>query len=327
VGAKASEVAIMNTLTVNLHLLLVSFYRPNAKRFKIVMESGAFSSDQYAIESQVRFHGFEPSQTIIEITPRKDETILRHEDILQTLDFHADTIALILLGGVNYYTGQFFDIKDITEKGHKIGAIVGFDLAHAAGNVPLQMHDWGVDFGVWCTYKYLNSGPGGVGGAFIHERHHATADLPRFAGWWGYDLGRRFQMQSGFVAMSGAAGWQISTAQVLPFAAHLASLELIAEAGGMARLRQKSVKLTGFLSFLLKKSSNYGKKFWLLTPENEHERGSQLSIYVPHEGKAFFERLTEGGIIGDWREPNVIRLAPVPLYNTFEEVFRVATFF
>jgi kynureninase len=306
---------------------MVSFYRPSAKRFKIVMEAGAFSSDQYAIESQVRFHGFVPSEAIIEIAPREGEYTLRHEDIVQTLEMHAHSTALVLFGGVNYYTGQFFDIQNITQKGHEIGAIVGFDLAHAAGNVPLQLHEWGADFAVWCTYKYLNSGPGGVGGAFVHERHHAITETPRFAGWWGYDLNTRFKMASGFVPMKGAAGWQVSTAQILPFAAHLSSLTLIAEAGGMTALRQKSVNLTGFFIFLLRSSPNYGKKFWLLTPYEAEQRGAQLSIYVPSEGKAFFERLTEGGIIGDWREPNVIRLAPVPLYNTYEEVFRVSTFF
>ncbi len=327
VGAKPAEVAIMNTLTVNLHLLMISFYRPTAKRFKIVMEVGAFSSDQYAVESQVRFHGFEPSEAIIEIAPRKGEHTLRHEDIIQTLDNQADSIALVLFGGVNYYTGQFFDIKNITQKGHEIGAIVGFDLAHAAGNVPLKLHEWGVDFAVWCTYKYLNSGPGGVGGAFIHERHHTTTDTPRLAGWWGYDLSKRFEMRSGFIPMAGAAGWQISTAQILPFVVHLCSLKLIAEAGGMQALRQKSANLTGFFVCLLQSLPNYGKKFWLLTPNEAEQRGAQLSIYVPSEGKAFFQRLTEGGIIGDWREPNVIRLAPVPLYNSYEEVFEVSTFF
>lgn len=327
VGGKASEVVIMNTLTVNLHLLMVSFYRPTGKRFKIVMEAGAFSSDQYAIESQVRFHGFVPAQAIVEIAPREGEHTLRHEDIIQTLELHAESTALVLFGGVNYYTGQFFDIENITRKGHEIGAIVGFDLAHAAGNVPLQLHEWGVDFAVWCTYKYLNSGPGGVGGAFIHERHHTTTDTPRFAGWWGYELNKRFKMQSGFIPMAGAAGWQVSTAQILPFAAHLSSLALIAEAGGITALRQKSVNLTGFFIFLLQSSPNYGKKFWLLTPHEAEQRGAQVSIYIPSEGKAFFQQLTEGGVIGDWREPNVIRLAPVPLYNTYEEVFRTATFF
>jgi len=327
VGAKPSEVVIMNTLTVNLHLLMVSFYRPTANRFKIVMEAGAFSSDQYAIESQVRFHGFVPSEAIIEIAPREGEHTLRHEDIVQTLETHAKTVALVLFGGVNYYTGQFFDIENITRKGQEIGAVVGFDLAHAAGNVPLRLHEWGVDFAVWCTYKYLNSGPGGVGGAFIHERHHATTGTPRFAGWWGYDLNKRFEMQSGFVPMAGAAGWQVSTAQILPFVAHLSSLSLIAEAGGIEALRQKSVNLTGFFIFLLQSLPNYGKKFWLLTPSEAEQRGAQLSIYVPSGGKAFFRHLTEGGIIGDWREPNVIRLAPVPLYNTYEEVFFVSTFF
>ncbi len=319
VGAKPEEVIIMNTLTVNLHLMMVSFYRPTAQRFKILMEGGAFPSDQYAIESQVRFHGFDPSVSIIELTPRKGEDCLRTEDILQVIENEGDTIALVLLGGINYYTGQLYDMEKITKAGHQKGATVGFDLAHAAGNVPLSLHDWNVDFAVWCTYKYLNSGPGGVSGAFVHERHFKE-NLPRFAGWWGHEETLRFKMEKGFIPMQGAAGWQISTAQVIPFAMHKASLEIFKKAGGMAVLREKAIKLTAFLEFLLKQSS---QNFKTITPSVPSERGTQLSILTDNNGKKLFDYLAENGVICDWREPNVIRLAPIPLYNSFEEVWRV----
>ena len=319
VGAKPEEVIIMNTLTVNLHLMMVSFYRPRAQCFKILMEGGAFPSDQYAIESQVRFHGFDPSVSIIELTPREGEDCLRTEDILQVIENQGDTIALVLLGGINYYTGQLYDMEKITQAGHQKGATVGFDLAHAAGNVPLSLHDWNVDFAVWCTYKYLNSGPGGVSGVFVHERHFKE-NLPRFAGWWGHDETLRFRMEKGFIPMQGAAGWQISTAQVIPFAMHKASLEIFKKAGGMAVLREKAIKLTAFLEFLLKQSS---QNFKIITPSVSSERGTQLSILTDNNGKKLFDYLTKNGVICDWREPNVIRLAPIPLYNSFEEVWRV----
>ena len=319
VGAKPEEVIIMNTLTVNLHLMMVSFYRPTAQRFKILMEGGAFPSDQYAIESQVRFHGFDPSLSIIELTPREGEDCLRTEDILQVIENEGDTIALVLLGGINYYTGQLYDMEKITQAGHQKGATVGFDLAHAAGNVPLSLHDWNVDFAVWCTYKYLNSGPGGVSGVFVHERHFKE-NLPRFAGWWGHDETLRFKMEKGFIPMQGAAGWQISTAQVIPFAMHKASLEIFKKAGGMAVLREKAIKLTAFLEFLLKQSS---QNFKIITPSVSSERGTQLSILTDNNGKKLFDYLTKNGVICDWREPNEIRLAPIPLYNSFEEVWRV----
>ncbi len=319
VGAKPEEVIIMNTLTVNLHLMMVSFYRPTAQRFKILMEGGAFPSDQYAIESQVRFHGFDPSVSIIELMPREGEDCLRTEDILQVIENEGDTIALVLLGGINYYTGQLYDMEKITKAGHQKGATVGFDLAHAAGNVPLNLHDWNVDFAVWCTYKYLNSGPGGVSGAFVHEQHFKE-NLPRFAGWWGHDETLRFKMEKGFIPMQGAAGWQISTAQVIPFAMHKASLEIFKKAGGMAVLREKAIKLTAFLEFLLKQSS---QNFKIITPSVYSERGTQLSILTDDNGKKLFDYLAENGVICDWREPNVIRLAPIPLYNSFEEVWRV----
>lgn len=320
VGAKPSEVIVMNTLTVNLHLLMVSFYRPTAQRFKIIMEAGAFPSDQYALETQVRFHGFDPSVAIIEIAPRDGEHCLRTEDIVQTIENEGDTVALVLFGGINYYTGQFYDLKKIAETAHKIGATVGFDLAHAAGNVPLQLHDWQADFAVWCGYKYLNSGPGGIGGAFIHEKHHNNSDLPRFAGWWGHDEQQRFKMEKGFIPMSGAAGWQLSTVQVLPSAMHRASLRLIEQAGGIGVLWQKSVQLTAFLAFILRETE---QNFDIITPSVSEARGAQLSILTDENGKKLFDKLAANGVICDWREPNVIRLAPVPLYNSFEEVWRV----
>ena len=320
VGAKSAEVIVMNTLTVNLHLMMVSFYRPTAKRFKILMEGGAFPSDQYAIETHIRAAGFDPSVSIVEITPRDGEDCLRTEDITQVIENEGDTLALILFGGVNYYTGQFYDLQKITEAGHKTGAKVGFDLAHAVGNVPLRLHDCNVDFAVWCTYKYLNSGPGGVGGAFVHERHFG-ANLPRFAGWWGHDEEQRFKMEKGFLPMHGAAGWQISTAQIIPFAMHKASLEVFERAGGVEVLRKKSQLLTGYLEFLLKKSE---QNFKIITPSVPAERGSQLSILTDENGKKLFDFISSKGVICDWREPNVIRLAPIALYNSFEDVWRVA---
>ncbi len=335
VGAKPEEVVIMNTLTVNLHLLMVSFYRPTAQRFKILMEAGAFPSDQYAVESQVRFHGFDPKEAIVEVKPRDGEDCLRTEDILQVIENQGDTLALIMFGGINYYTGQFYDLKEITEGGHRVGATVGFDLAHAAGNVPLHLHDWGVDFAVWCGYKYLNSGPGSVAGAFIHEKHFEPTLLElqnaesetqtpkpktRFAGWWGYNEAKRFKMESGFEPMYGAAGWQISTAQVIPLAMHRASLTVFKEAGGVAVLYEKTKQLTSFLEFILTRSS---QNFKIITPSVKTERGSQLSILTDKNGKKRFDFLANNGVICDWREPNVIRLAPVPLYCSFEDVWRV----
>lgn len=320
VGAKPEEVIVMNTLTVNLHLLMVSFYRPTAKRFKILMESGAFPSDQYAVESQVRFHGFDPQEAIVEVKPREGEDCLRTEDILQVIDKHKDTLALVLFGGINYYTGQFYDLARITEGGHRAGAKVGFDLAHAAGNVPLKLHDWNVDFAVWCGYKYLNSGPGSVAGAFIHEKHFADNSIHRFAGWWGYNESKRFRMESGFEPMYGAAGWQVSTVQVIPLAMHRASLEIFREAGGMNIIFEKTKRLTGFLAFVLNQTSHH---FKIITPSVSTERGSQLSILTDENGKELFDFLSKNGIICDWREPNVIRLAPVPLYCSYEDVWRV----
>ncbi|MBC5774439.1 kynureninase [Pontibacter sp. KCTC 32443] len=321
VGAKESEVVVMNQLTVNLHLMLVSFYRPEGKRFKIITEAGAFPSDQYALETQTRFHGYNPDEAVIELYPREGEHTLRTEDILQSIKDNADELALVMMGGINYYTGQVFDMEAITKAGHEAGAIVGFDLAHAAGNVPVKLHDWDVDFAVWCTYKYLNSGPGGTSGVFVHERHGNNPDLPRFAGWWGHDASARFQMKKGFIPMPGAAGWQVSNAQILPLAVHRASLELF-DAAGMENMRAKSEKLTGYLEYLIN-DVHVGKDVLeMITPTDPKARGCQISILVKKNARELFSKLMEAGIIVDYREPNVIRVAPTPLYNSFEEVYR-----
>lgn len=325
-GAKPSEVVAMNQLTVNLHLMLVTFYRPTTKRFKILTESGPFSSDQYAFDSQVKLHGLKPEEAIIELKPRAGEYTLRTEDILKAIDQNKEQLALIIIGGVQYYTGQLFDIKKITEAGHRAGANVGFDLAHAIGNVSLDLHTNDVDFAVWCSYKYLNSGPGAVAGAFVHERHANNPELLRFAGWWGHNEKERFQMKKGFKPMNGVDGWQLSNFPVLPGAALLASLEIFQQAG-IKNLVNKSTQLTGYLEYLLKQVDSTGKKFVLLTPPKKSERGCQLSIYMKQNGKKVFNALTKAGVIADWREPNVIRVAPVPLYNTFEEVFRFVEIF
>ncbi len=322
VGALPHEVVVMNTLTVNLHLMMVSFYQPTARRYKIVMEAGAFPSDQYALETQVRYHGFDPATAIVEIAPCPGEHTLRTEDIVYVIDREGDSVALVLFGGVNYYTGQLYDLEKITAAAQRLGAKVGFDLAHAVGNVPLQLHDWGADFAVWCSYKYLNAGPGGPGGAFVHERHADNPALPRFAGWWGHEETERFQMRKGFKPMSGAAGWQVSNAQIFAFAAHKASLDIF-DGAGMENLRTKSVQLTGFLEFVLAAASAEKNLFHLLTPSDPAARGCQLSLLTNERGKALFDYLSDNGVMADWREPNVIRFAPVPLYNSFEEVWRV----
>lgn len=326
VGAQPIEVVVMNSLTVNLHLLMVSFYRPTEKRYKIVIEKNAFPSDQYAVQSQIRFHQSLKSQVsslksdwLIELTPRAGETTLQTEDILQTIRENGDEIALILLGGVNYYTGQAFDFEAITKIGHEVGAIVGFDLAHAAGNLELKLHDWNVDFAAWCSYKYLNSGPGGIAGIFVHENHADSFELTRFAGWWGHDKMTRFLMGDEFVPMRGAEGWQLSNPPIFQMASLRASLEVFHEAG-MKNLRQKSVKLTNYLEFLLKQIET--DRIEIITPNNEHERGCQLSIRVINADKSLFKAITKRGVIADWREPDVIRVAPVPLYNSFMDVWK-----
>lgn len=319
VGAKPSEVVVMNNLTANLHLMMVSFYRPTPTRYKIMMEVSAFPSDQYAMETQARFHGFNPDDAIIELKPREGEYTLRSEDIIATIQAHKNDLAIVMMGGVNYYTGQAFDMASITKAAHEVGATVGFDCAHAAGNLLLQLHDWDVDFAVWCTYKYLNSGPGGTSGVFVHERHGNNPDLMRFAGWWGHDEKERFQMKKGFKPMEGAAGWQLSNAQIFPMAIHKASLELFAEAG-IKNLRTKSELLTGYLEFIL---SGFSEHLTVITPTNPADRGCQLSIIVKENGKKLFDYLESQGIMPDWREPDVIRMSPVPMYNTFEDVFTI----
>ena len=343
VGAKPIETVVMNSLTVNLHLMMVSFYRPRGARTKIVIEKGAFPSDQYAVQSQLQAHTawsssfsgtaspqdvsgqHEPpkggTQNLIELMPRDGETTLRTEDVVETIERHGDEIALVMLGGVNYYTGQAFDMPAITEAGHRAGAVVGFDLAHAAGNLELKLHDWDVDFAVWCSYKYLNSGPGGVAGAFVHERHAEAFDLPRLAGWWGHDKETRFLMGPEFQPMRGAEGWQISNPPIFQMAALRASLEIFDEAG-MADLREKSEKLTGYLEYLLTHIGD--DRISVITPTDPAQRGCQLSIRVKNSDRKLFEALTEQGVFVDWREPDVIRAAPAPLYNSFTDVHRFA---
>ncbi|KUG06095.1 kynureninase [Solirubrum puertoriconensis] len=327
VGAKPVEVVVMNNLTTNLHLLLISFYRPNGRRYKVLMEGGAFPSDQYALESQVKLHGYAPDDAIVELVPRSGEHTLRTEDIEVRIQELGDELALVLLGGVNYYTGQAFDMEAITRAGHAVGAVVGFDLAHAAGNLVLNLHDWDVDFACWCSYKYLNSGPGGTSGVFVHERFANRPDLPRLAGWWGHDPADRFKMKKGFRPMAGAAGWQLSNAQIFPMAIHRAALALVDEAGGMPALRRKSEQLTGYLEFVLRNAGLPADVLEIITPGNPAERGCQLSLLVHREGRALFDYLAEQGIVADWREPNVIRLAPVPLYNSFADVWHIGQAF
>ncbi|RZK56530.1 MAG: kynureninase [Pedobacter sp.] len=324
VGAKPAEVCPMNTLTVNLHLLMVSFYKPTAKKFKIIMESGAFPSDQYAIESQVRFHGFDPADAIIEVAPREGECTLRTEDIVKSIEENCDEIALVLFGGVNYFTGQWFDMQAIAKAGHKIGAVVGFDLAHAAGNVPVQLHDWDIDFACWCSYKYQNAGPGGISGIFVHEKHFSDSSLNRFAGWWGYKEKERFKMEKGFIPELGADGWQVSCTQVMPMALYHASLQLFEKAGFITALRNKSKTLTSYLFYVIDQIniSLGGEQYKIITPRTEDDRGAQVSIIAKENGKQVFDALVAENVLGDWREPNVIRLSPVPMYNSFEDVFK-----
>lgn len=330
VGCKEEEVVVMNQLTVNLHLLMVSFYRPTQQRYKIICEARAFPSDQYAFETQAKYHarmpdrnGFDPDNAVIEVAPREGEHTLRTEDIIATINKHGDTVAIVLFGGINYYTGQFFDLEAITRAAHAVGAYAGFDLAHAAGNVELHLHDWNVDFACWCSYKYLNSGPGGVAGVYIHEKHIADKDLPRFAGWWGYKKDTRFKMEKGFDPIPTAEGWQLSNAPVLSMAAHKAALDIFEEAG-MDKLHSKRKQLAGYLHFILGEINNRHteKVIEVITPTDENERGCQVSMLMLKRGREIFDGLMRQGVIADWREPNVIRVAPVPLYNTFEDVWR-----
>jgi len=321
VGARPAEVVVMNSLTVNLHLMMASFYRPSTARYKILVERGAFPSDRYAVKSQIDFHGLDPASSLLELTPRADEFCMRDEDIESLIDREGESIALILLGGVNYATGQAFDMEAITKAGRRKGCIVGFDLAHAAGNIPLRLHDWGPDFAVWCSYKYLNGGPGCVGGCFVHERHACSPELPRFAGWWGHDEKTRFLMGPDFRAMEGAEGWQLSNPPILALAALRASMEIFFEAG-MENLRAKSISLTGYMEFLLGQAPS--EKFTITTPREPMRRGAQLSIRFAHEGRKLCNRLAAMGVIGDWREPDTFRVAAVPLYNSYKDVYRFA---
>lgn len=321
VGAKPAEITVMNTLTVNLHLLMVSFYRPTKTRYKIICEEKAFPSDQYMFQSQVEHHGYDSKDTIIEIKRRDGEHNIRLEDILSKIEEIGDELALVLFGGVNYYTGQVFDMKTITEAGHKVGAIVGFDLAHAAGNIELHLHDWNIDFAAWCSYKYMNSGPGNASGCFIHEKHH-NSNLPRFAGWWGNIKENRFKMEQKFNPIIGADGWQISNLPILSLAPYLASVEMFAKVG-MPKLIKKRNQITAYLEFILHEIDNEieGTEFEIITPSNQDERACQLSVFLHGQGRSLFDYLMKNGVITDWREPNVIRLAPVPLYTSFEDMY------
>lgn len=322
VGALPEEVVAMNQLTVNLHLLMVSFYRPTKQRYKIICEAKAFPSDQYAIESQVRHHGLNPDDAIIEVAPKEGEYAIHTADILAAIEQHGNETALVLFGGVNYYSGQVFDMATITKAAHDAGAYCGFDLAHAAGNVELKLHEWNVDFACWCSYKYLNSGPGGVSGVFIHQKHIADAALPRFAGWWGYTKATRFKMEKGFEPIPTAEGWQLSNAPVLSMAAHKASLDIF-EKAGMQDLYAKGKLLSDYLLFIIDDlNKSFSKKLIeVITPRGEKEKGCQVSMLMLQKGKEVFDALLQQGVIADWREPNVIRIAPVPLYNTFTDVF------
>lgn len=318
-GCKEEEVTVMNSLTVNLHLLMLSFYKPSRQRYKIMMEAGAFPSDQYAVETLVRHHGLDPVTTIIEISPKPGEKLLHTKDIIAAIEEQGDHLAMVMFGGINYYTGQLFNIQQITEAAHKVKAIAGFDLAHAVGNVPLKLHDWDVDFAAWCSYKYLNGGPGAVGGVYVHERFATDTQTPRLAGWWGNDEKIRFKMEKGFIPKPNASGWNISTAQVFNTVAVKAALELFDEAG-IEQLRAKSLQLTAYLEYLLYQLPNL--KFEIITPVDAADRGAQLSLYFTEQGKEIHNKMIESGIIVDYREPGVIRVAPAPMYCSFEDVYR-----
>ena len=318
VGAKPEEVVVMNTLTVNLHLMMVSFYRPTAKRFKILMEKEAFPSDKYACQSQLKFHGYDIGKGIIEVEAREGEKSIRLKDMLDIIDKHGDEIALILVGNPNYFTGEVFDMKAITEAGHRKGCMVGFDCAHGAGNIILNLHDTGADFAVWCTYKYMNSGPGSLGGVFVNERHLQDNDIPKLAGWWGQDKSRRFLMEDEFHPSPTVESWQMSNAPILSFAPMIASMELFSEAG-IENLRAKAIHLTCYLEFLINNLNH--PAITIITPEDPQKRGCQLSIRIKDGNKSIYHKIRESGVILDWREPNIIRAAPTPLYNSYRDVF------
>lgn len=319
VGAQPMEVVVMNSLTVNLHLMMTSFYRPTRERHRILVEGGAFPSDQYAVKSQIRFHGFEAASSLLELTPRDGESYLRDEDVESLIEREGDSIALILIGGVNYVTGQAFDMAGITKAAQRKGCVVGFDLAHAAGNLPLHLHDWGPDFAVWCSYKYLNGGPGCVGGCFVHERHGRAWELPRLAGWWGHDEKTRFKMGPDFHPMEGAEGWQLSNPPILALAPLRASMEIFSEVG-IEHCRTKSVSLTGYMQFLLERKPS--PRFSIITPRDAERRGAQLSIRLPGATRKLCDQLAAAGVIGDWREPDTFRVAAAPLYNSYQDVHR-----
>jgi kynureninase len=326
VGAQPNEVICMNSLTVNLHLMMATFYRPTKARSKILMEEPAFPSDTYAVKTQIAHHGFDPKEALVLARPREGEFTVRPDDIDAVLEKHGDQIALVLFAGVNFFTGQLFDIETIAAAAQKRGCTVGIDLAHAVGNVPLKLHDWNVDFAVWCSYKYLNAGPGAVAGAFVHERHAANRKLPRLAGWFGNDPATRFRLhlEPEFIPVPSADGWQISNPPIFSMAPLRASLSIFDEAGGMEALRAKSIKLTGYLQFLLEGPAAAGQPYMVITPRDSKDRGCQLSILVPEHPKELFGKLEAAGVKCDFREPNVIRAAPTPLYNTFHEVWRFA---
>ena len=322
VGAKPVEVVVMNTLTTNLHLLMVSFYQPSKTKYKIIIESDAFPSDRYAVQSQLSFHGFDPEEALIEWKPKEGKELLDLEDLKSILDSQGDEVALLLIGGVNYYTGQYLDIKKIAELGHAKKCMVGIDLAHGAGNIQPNLHDSSIDFAAWCTYKYLNSGPGSLSGLFVHEKHAQRKDLPRFAGWWNHNKETRFNMRQPFDVMEGAEGWQLSNPPILSMAAIKASLDIF-EKVGMDALVKKSKKLTGFFEYLVNEIASDTIK--IITPTNPNERGCQLSLQVKNADKNLHKKLTENNIITDWREPDVIRCAPVPMYTSFEDVYHMVT--
>lgn len=325
VGAKTSEVVCMNQLTVNLNLLMSAFYRPTSKRFKIICEAKAFPSDQYAFALQAQYHGFSPNDAVIEVEPRNGEYAIRMEDIIQTIEKEGESVALVLFSGVNYYTGQLFDMKTIAKTAHQVGAYCGFDLAHAIGNVTIHLHDLDADFATWCSYKYLNSGPGGVSGIYVHERFHGVKGFPAFAGWWGHDKDSRFKMDKEFVPIHSAEAWQMSNAPVFSMAAHKASLDIFMEVD-FDQLQIKRKSLNAYLrSGLAALPEVMQKRFTIITPENPNEHGCQVSLLFSEQGKAIFDFLSSKGIVADWREPNVIRVAPVPLYNSFDDVARLLT--
>jgi len=324
VGAKPSEVVCMNSLTANLHFMMVSFYQPSKNRHKILIEDHAFPSDHYAVESQIKFHGYDPKDSMILVKPRENEDTIRTDDILKIIEKQGDEIALIMLPGVQYYTGEVFDMQTITQTGQAKGCKVGFDLAHAAGNIVMHLHDWQVDFAAWCSYKYLNSGPGSVAGCFVHEKHHNNKDLPRFAGWWGHDKETRFEMENTFVPMQSTEAWQLSNPPILSLAAIRASLDTIKMAGGIEVLREKSIQLSAYLREILMQELT--DKISIITPSSDKASGAQLSIIVnTGDGKTIFDAIEAKGVTCDFRHPNVIRVAPVPLYNSYTDAYKFAS--